>query len=260
MNSLELKNIECKYNKYKVLNDISFKINKGDIVSVLGATATGKTSLAKFLGGKFKYKGCYYINGVEIVKENRYLIDRFVGVVTCNINDNRKVVDVLFDALNDKNIPKDSEEEIINKFIKEFKIDYVDKRMDQLTYDKYFYTLIIVNLIKDVDYIVLDDILCYLNEDMVNKIISYIKEKRISIINLTSNINEILFSSYAYFLYEGKIVMEGEVMACLKEEKLLKRLGFNLPFMIDLSTQLMYYNVLDKICLDEKEMVEAIWN
>ena len=92
------------------------------------------------------------------------------------------------------------------------------------------------------------------------KIFKYIKDTKISLINISSNIDEIVYSNYAYFLYEGNIVMEGDIISCLKEEKLLKRLGFNLPFIIDLSTQLKYYNVLDKIYCDEKEMVDAIWN
>lgn len=260
MNCLELKNIQCKYNKYKVLNNISFKINKGDIISVLGGMATGKSTLAKFLGGNFKYSGSYYINGVEIVKENKYLVNRFVDVITLGFNDNRLVVDVLFSALDGKNISNNEEENIVNKYIKQFNIDYANKKMSELEYSKYIFTLIVASFIKEVEYIVLDDVLCYLDNSIIDKIMNYVKENKISIINLTSNINEILYSNYAYFLYEGSVVMEGEIMSCLREEKLLKRLGFNLPFMIDLSTQLMYYNVLNKICFDEKEMVDAIWN
>ena len=257
MKSLELKNIEAKYGHYKVLNNISFNVNKGNIITILGGMATGKSTLAKVLCGRIKHKGGIYINGVEIVKENEYLIDRFIGCVDTYLDDKRKVVDVLFEALNND---IDEEEEIINKYISLFNIDCIDKKLDELSYDYYFYIQVISNLIKGIDYLVLDDILCYLNDDMIDTIIKYAKDNEISIINITSNIDEILLSSYSYFLYEGKIAMEGETLSCLREEKLLKRLGFNLPFMVDLSTQLMYYDILDKVYLDEKEMVDAIWN
>ena len=260
MNILELKNINCFYNKYKVIDNLSFKIKKGDCISILGTMATGKTTIAKFLSGNIKYTGDYLINGVAIVKENKYLIDRFVDIVTVGNRSNKKVVDLLFDALNESDIAKDKEEKIINKFIKEFNIDYVDKRLSDISYDKYYYVLIIASIIKGVHYIVLDDILCYLNKDMIDKIYSYTKSKKISIINITSNIDEILYSSYSLFLYQNKIVMEGLPLSCLKEEKILKRLGFNLPFMVNLTTQLMYYGVIDRIILDEKEMVDEIWN
>ena len=53
--------------------------------------------------------------------------------------------------------------------------------------------------------------------------------------------------------------MEGDVLSCLKEERLIKRLGFKLPFLFDLSLQLNYYEVLDDIYLDFKSMENAIW-
>ena len=54
--------------------------------------------------------------------------------------------------------------------------------------------------------------------------------------------------------------MEGDILSCLKEEKLIKRLGFKLPFMFDLSLQLNYYEVLDNVYLDKDKMIEKIWN
>ena len=60
-------------------------------------------------------------------------------------------------------------------------------------------------------------------------------------------------------LYNGKVVMEGSMMSCLLEEKLLKRLGYNLPFYVDLSLQLNYYEILKNIYMDKESMVDAIW-
>ena len=260
MNNLRLNNISCKYGNYKALNNISFDINKGDIITFLGGMATGKSTLAKVLSYDIKYKGEYLINGVEIVKDNSYIVNRFVSVITNDISIDMNVIDVLFSSLDDKNVSKDKEEEIINDYIKKFNIKNVNKRLNELNYDEYFYILIVASFIKEISYLVLADVLCYLNDDMKKKIFKYIKDTKISLINITSNIDEIVYSNYAYFLYEGNIVMEGDIISCLKEEKLLKRLGFNLPFIIDLSTQLKYYNVLDKIYFDEKEMVDAIWN
>lgn len=260
MNNLRLNNVSSNYGNYKVLDNITFELKKGDIITFLGGMATGKSTLAKVLSGEVKHKGDYLINGVEIVKDNSYIIDRFVDVITNDITDDRKVIDVLFSSLDGKNISKDEEERIINDNIKKFNIKYINKRMNDLEYNYYFYIKIITSFIKEVSYIVLDDIFCYLNDDMKKKVLKYIKDNNISLINVTSNIDEIIYSNYVYFLYEGKIVMEGDTLSCLKEEKLLKRLGFNLPFMIDLTTQLKYYNVIDNIYFDEKEMIDAIWN
>ena len=53
--------------------------------------------------------------------------------------------------------------------------------------------------------------------------------------------------------------VEGPVVSVLKEEKILKNLGFSLPFIYDLSLQLNYYGLIDSIYLDEKVLVDKLW-
>ena len=60
-------------------------------------------------------------------------------------------------------------------------------------------------------------------------------------------------------LDKGKIVKEGDILTVLSDDSMLNRLGFRLPFMIDLSLKLKYYNLVDKIILNQKEMVEMLW-
>lgn len=262
MSTLELKNINTGYSNKNVIERFSFNLKKGNNIAILGGVGTGKTTLAGILAGNLKYDGDYLINGVEIVKANAYLIKRFVNVVENKKNDsNRKVVDLLFDALDDKDYDSLKEEKTIKSIVKFYEIDsLLDYRLNTLDYHYRFYILIIAALLKKNDFLVLDDVLCHLNKDEINKVFSYAKKNKISIINLTSNINEVLFSNYLILLYNKKIAMEGETMATLKEEKLLNRIGFNLPFFVDLSTQLNYYEVIDGIYLSQDELVKKIWN
>ena len=60
-------------------------------------------------------------------------------------------------------------------------------------------------------------------------------------------------------LDKGRIVKEGDILSVLDDDSMLNKLGFRLPFMIDLSLKLKYYNLVDKIILDQKEMVEMLW-
>ena len=66
---------------------------------------------------------------------------------------------------------------------------------------------------------------------------------------------------FPYLVVMGKngILMEGPTLAVLKEEKIMKRLGFSLPFFIDLSLQLQSYDLIDDIYLDGKELTERLW-
>ena len=255
MNAIELKNISFSYQDNQVFKNLSIKIKKGQNISIVGNIASGKTTLAKLFNNKIKAKGDYLINGVEIVKANEYVVDRFIKVLFLNDKlSNKNIIDLLFDILDDTN------KEEIKSIVKYFKIDeYLNIKYDNLPIDIKYYILLIINLIDKDKYLILDDILCYLKHDHIKKIYGYAKKNKITIINITSNLDNVLFSDYLICLYNGKVAMEGNVLSCLKEEKLLRRLGYKLPFMYDLSLQLNYYEVLNDIYLDYKDMENAIW-
>ena len=44
-----------------------------------------------------------------------------------------------------------------------------------------------------------------------------------------------------------------------EEEKLIKKLGFSLPFALDLSLQLKSYNIIDEEVYDVDKLVSALW-
>ena len=48
-------------------------------------------------------------------------------------------------------------------------------------------------------------------------------------------------------------------MEVLKNEKLLKRIGLSLPFMVELSLLLKDYNLVDNIYLDNKTLKGILW-
>ena len=51
MVNLEVKNLTKKFNNKTVLNNISFKVNNGEFLSILGPSGCGKTTLLKILIG-----------------------------------------------------------------------------------------------------------------------------------------------------------------------------------------------------------------
>lgn len=140
------------------------------------------------------------------------------------------------------------------------------------------------NLLNELrDYIIIDDTVSYNKlEEMIynfpakticfndclrkfsrvekNHIMDLLKKRKVNFINVTSNMDEVLFSDYIYVYYDEKLVIEGTTLDVLKEEKLLKRLGFNLPFVYNLSLQLKLYGILDKVVTLEEELVNTLWN
>lgn len=108
--------------------------------------------------------------------------------------------------------------------------------------------------------VIFNETLFGLKLDEKMEIFKLLKKQNISYINVTSNVEDALYSDYI-FVYDGnKLVLEGNRNEVLKEEKTLKRLGYGLPFVVDLSIQLNYYDIFNKVYYDLDELVRALWN
>lgn len=108
--------------------------------------------------------------------------------------------------------------------------------------------------------VIFNETLYGLKLDEKMEIFKLLKKQNISYINVTSNVEDALYSDYI-FVYDGnKLVLEGNRNEVLKEEKTLKRLGYGLPFVVDLSIQLNYYDIFNKVYYDLDELVRALWN
>lgn len=118
----------------------------------------------------------------------------------------------------------------------------------------------IINLVEEGNkLLVIDDLLTFVDRDIKLALIKYLKANNVKYINITSDIEDTIYTQYLIVMFEGKVALEGNTLDVLKEEKLLKRMGFNLPFIVDLSIQLQYYGLVDKIYLDQEELVSALW-
>ena len=53
--------------------------------------------------------------------------------------------------------------------------------------------------------------------------------------------------------------MEGLPNVVVKEDTLLNRLGISLPFMVDLSLKLEFYELIDHVEMDINRLVNDLW-
>lgn len=64
---LELKNIKKEFNKLVVLENIDFCVNRGELISLLGASGSGKSTILKIIGGFLKPdRGEIFLEGKNI--------------------------------------------------------------------------------------------------------------------------------------------------------------------------------------------------
>ncbi len=64
---LEIKNIKKSFGKYEVLKDISFSLEKGEVLSIIGSSGSGKTTLLRCINFlEFSEEGTISVNGEMI--------------------------------------------------------------------------------------------------------------------------------------------------------------------------------------------------
>ena len=99
-----------------------------------------------------------------------------------------------------------------------------------------------------------------LKKEEKKEIINLLAKQNINFVNVTCDVEESLLSDYIIVYDEDKKVLEGNMESVLRNEKVLKKLGFGVPFVVDLSIQLNYYDVLKKVYFDLDELVGVLWN
>lgn len=101
--------------------------------------------------------------------------------------------------------------------------------------------------------------LANLEEDELKKLFAFLQNNDILFINVTNNLEECLYTDYLIICDKDKVLIEGSTIEVLKNEILLKRLGLQIPFMVELSLLLKDYNLINDIYLDKESLVDELW-
>lgn len=79
---LEIKNISINYGDTRILQDVSFSLNPGEIIAVLGANGAGKTTLLRALNSTLPVSsGSVLLNQSNIAEVSRTEIAKQIAVV-----------------------------------------------------------------------------------------------------------------------------------------------------------------------------------
>ncbi len=141
---------------------------------------------------------------------------------------------------------------------KKFNCEYLINKEDLTLIDKI--KINILNSLESSNKIyVFFNVLTYLDYEFKTNIINYLKENNKQIINYTTDIEETLLLEYLMVIQNNNIIMEGLKEDILKEEKILQKLGFNLPFIVELSLGLKYYNLVDNLYFNNESLVNSLW-
>ena len=228
---LEVKNLYVNYGNLKILQDVSIKIEQGEIISLIGANGAGKTTLCRAISGIIK------IRKGEITLEGEHLENITPGGIVA-----RKIIQVpegrkLF---SDMTVKENLLLGAHTKSAREFRnrsLEYVyelfpdlkqkaNQSAGSLSGGQQQMVAIGRGLMANPNFLVLDEPSIGLSPIMTQNVLDVVKkinDDGVSILIAEQNINEVLkIADRAYVMEQGKIVLEGTAQSMLDNEEVKK--------------------------------------
>ena len=269
MSKLEIKNLSFSYDgSNKVIDDISFSVEKGTFVSVLGHNGSGKSTLAKLIVGLLeKESGQVFFNDVEIDDKNLRDLQAKTSLIFQN-PDNQFVGSTVEDdiafGLENRCFPHDQMQAEIERFADSVNmLDHLKKEPINLSGGQKQRVALAGALILRPEILILDEATSMLDpkgKSTVRRVIDRIhkENKELTIISITHDIDEALLSDKVLILSKGKLVKEGKPQDILRDESALLEVKLDMPFVYKLEKELKEIGInSDAENIDQ--LVEDIW-
>ena len=258
MNSIIVKNLNFSYDDNLIFSNFNLNVKKNKFTLVLGLNGTGKSTLCKILNGDKSYDGYICIEKEILSKDNNYF-SKIMTLIDNNIVlKQNTVIESLW-------CNYDSSFESFKEKLKEFG-DYFQiksifyKQICELKKNEQNLIYILSKIISNPHLIMMDEPFPFLNKQEKLKVISYLKSlKNTTILYFSNDIEDVLFADEINFISNGQNKLTTNIHEISKHEKNIRKIGFSLPFSIDLSKKLSYYNLLDDEVTNIDEMVEILW-
>ena len=220
-----------------VVENFSISFDNNNFYVISGPNRSGKSSLLKYINKNY----------------NSTLIDNFIY-----FEKDLVINEIKLALINNNLLNKEYLSHIIRKYNLE---DIKNIEINNLSLENKIYLKLIISIINNSNIILLDNIDNYVSKDLMFKIIEIvnsIKENKIIIMTLT-NLEYSLDVDYLYIINNSKIILKDKPIKVLEKDNIINKVGLDLPFMVDLSTKLRDYNLLDTIITDMDGMIDLLW-
>ena len=267
MSAIEIRNLHFQYKERVLFDKFSLLIEKNSFTTLVGASGSGKSTLVKIIMGLLPYQGEVCIDGEVMNLKNQKNLRRKIGVVFCNPNDHfitNSVYDEIAYALRNLNYNEKKIKKLVLEMADYLKIEnLLNQNPFSLSSGEKALVALASVLIYDPEILILDEALARLDMKEAESIFRLLKalrrEKNITIFHITNNMDFTLQSQELFVLKEGKLLLSGAPLEVLSHERELHEAHLELPFMVDFSKKLMYYDLIDKYYTDMNDMVCVLW-
>lgn len=195
-----------KYNKIKVLNNVSFTINKGTIVGIIGSNGAGKSTLISIIAKIIKpSSGKVLINGGKIA----YVPQEITLFPHFTVKENLR----FWDTISNNHSSKKRNKNIAHITEIAALEDYLHKKVDQLSGGLKRRLNIAVALLSNPDILIMDEPTVGMDMNARTEMVSFIKQLSFSgttILYVSHHPDEIeQLCSHIICLNQGNLVFNG---------------------------------------------------
>ncbi len=232
--NIEFNNVYFHYEEDKpVLSDLSFSVNAGQTIALIGPTGSGKSSLVHLLPRLYEYsKGSIIIDGVELNTIDKSWIRKNIGLVlqepflyAKTIKDNIRLA---HPSMKDERVYEAAKVASIHEDINSFELGYetlVGERGVSLSGGQKQRMAIARTIINNSPIVVFDDSLSAVDTETdisIRKALKTRQNKATTII-ISHRISTVSEADLILVIDRGKIIQRGTHSSLINEEGLYKR-------------------------------------
>ncbi len=233
---IEFNNVYFSYDKeHTVLDGISFKIEKGESVGLIGANGAGKSSMLKVLLGLLPHDGEISVNGIKVCKQNLAEVRRVLGFVLQN-SDNQMFMptvldDMMFGLCNYGMSKKDAEARVDEVLEQLDLVSLKNKYNHKISGGEKRMAAIATVLAMQPEVIIMDEPSVSLDPYNRRAVINVINRLEQTKIIASHDLDMIMETCTKVMLLSGgRIVAVGTTDEILRNKKLLEENRMELPF------------------------------
>lgn len=256
MSILELKNVCYTYGigtpfEKKAVNDVSFSVNKGELIGIIGHTGSGKSTLVQMLNGLMKpTSGQVLLDGVDIwdkpkeIRKIRFKVGMVFQYPEYQLFEETVYKDIAFGPTN-----KGLSAEEIDKEVRRaarftgLKDDLLDKSPFDLSGGEKRRAAIAGVIAMDPDVLVLDEPTAGLDpmgrDVLLSQIIRYHKERQNTVLLVSHSMEDIArVADRIVVMNKSQLVMFDETQKIFARGDELEKIGLRIPQITKIMSQL----------------------
>lgn len=265
---IEIKDLSFEYEEgSKTIDYITFDIEKGSYTTILGHNGSGKSTIAKLLMGLLEKKsGDIIVGGLSLTEETLNVVRSQIGIVFQN-PDNQfigaTVRDDIAFGLENTCVDPSLMEDIIHEYAKKVNmLEFLDHEPTKLSGGQKQRVAIAGILAMSPSIIILDESTSMLDpkgKKEINALVHQLnKDRNMTILSITHDIEEAALSDYVILLSDGKIIDTGKPEDVLMKQEQIEALSLDIPFAYKISKGLQKQGIQVNDYIDREKLVKEL--